>query len=135
MLAALYPWLHLVGRILFTMIFISSGINHFTKLGPMAAYAGSRRVPMPKVTVPITGLIALVGGVLVLLGWHRFIGAGLLALFLLLTAFLMHNFWIDTDPMRKQTEMVQFMKNIALTGAALFIMVYSGMNWPMSLGG
>jgi len=30
---ALYPWMHLVGRTLFAMIFAGSGISHFTQRG------------------------------------------------------------------------------------------------------
>ncbi len=131
----LYPWMHLIGRILFSMIFIWSGISHFVKYKDMVAYTESRGAPQPKVTVPITGAMALVGGVLVLFGWHRFIGAGVLVIFLLLTATLMHNFWKDEDPMMKQNQMAHFMKNLAMAGAALLIAFYAGTHWPMSLGG
>ncbi len=131
----LYPWMHLVGRILFAMIFIGSGMNHFTKLNDMAAMAQSRGVPAPKAATAGSGLLIVVGGLLVLLGWHRFIGAGLLVIFLLLSAFMMHAFWKETDPMAQMNEMAHFMKDLALAGAALFIAFYAGHPWPMSLGG
>ncbi|MFQ6045437.1 MAG: DoxX family protein [Gemmatimonadales bacterium] len=131
----LYPWMHLIGRILFSFLFIMAGINHLAKFKDMVAYAESRGAPQPKITVPLTGVMALVGGVFVVLGWHRFIGAGLIAIFLLLTAVLMHNFWRDTDPMARQNEMTHFMKNFVMLGAALFIAFYGGTSWPMSLGG
>ncbi len=132
---ALYPWMHLIGRILFSMIFVMAGMNHLVKYKDMVAYAQSRGAPQPKVTVPITGVMAVVGGVLVLLGWHRFIGAGLIAIFLLLTAVLMHSFWKETDPTAKQNEMAHFMKDLSMAGAALLIAFYAGTHWPMSLGG
>ncbi|MEZ5259823.1 MAG: hypothetical protein R2705_23945 [Ilumatobacteraceae bacterium] len=34
---------------------------------------------------------------------------------------MMHRFWEETDPQTKQVEMAQFMKNIAICGAALII--------------
>ncbi len=131
----LYPWMHLVGRILFSIVFIMSGINHFTQMNMMVGYATAKKAPAPKVTVPLTGAVSLIGGVLVLLGWHRFIGAGLLFLFMLSTAFMIHAFWKETDPMAKAGEMAHFMKDLALGGAALLIAFYSGPEWPMSLGG
>ncbi len=132
---ALYPWMHLVGRILFSMVFIGSGLNHFLKLKESTAYAQSKGVPAAKLVTLVSGLMILVGGVFVLLGWHRFIGAGLLVIFLVPTAFVMHAFWRETDPMMMQTEMSHFMKDLALAGAALLVAFYGGMSWPMSLGG
>jgi hypothetical protein len=44
----LYPWLHLIGRILFATLFIGSGLNHLFKANDMAAYAQSKGVPAPK---------------------------------------------------------------------------------------
>ena len=131
---AIYPWMHLIGRILFSMLFIMGGLNHFMKRADMTAYAASRGAPMPPVTVVLTGVLAVAGGIMVMLGWRRFIGAGLLVLFLFLTAIFMHNFWKDTDPMVRQNEMTQFMKNMALAGAALFIAYYGASDWPMAVG-
>ena len=132
---ALYPWMHLIGRTLFAMVFIGGGLNHFTKLNDVTGYARSRGVPSPKLATIVTGFMAVPGGVLIVLGWHRFIGAGLIVLFALSTAFMMHNFWRDADPMAKQNEMAHFMKDLALAGGALFMAYYGGGGWPMSLGG
>jgi uncharacterized membrane protein YphA (DoxX/SURF4 family) len=131
----LYPWMHLVGRILFSMIFIASGIGHLVQLEATAAYAQSKGLPAPKLAASLSGVMILIGGALVLIGWTRFIGAGLLVLFLLPTAFLMHPFWKETDQMAKQNEMAHFMKDVSLAGAALLIAYYAGPWWPLSLGG
>ncbi len=126
--------IHVVGRVLFSMMFIMSGMNHLMKLNDMSAYAESKGVPAPKALTAVSGLMIMVGGVLVLLGWHRFIGAGLIAVFLLPTAMLMHAFWKETDPAARMNEMAHFMKDMAMAGAALLIAFYSGTVWPMSLG-
>ncbi len=126
--------IHVVGRVLFSMMFIMSGMNHLMKLNDMSAYAESKGVPAPKVLTAVSGLMIMVGGVLVLLGWHRFIGAGLIAVFLLPTAMQMHAFWKETDPAARMNEMAHFMKDMAMAGAALFIAFYAGTVWPMSLG-
>ena len=73
----LWPWMHIVGRVLFSAIFINSGIAHLTKTQMFAGYAKSRGAPTPTASVVLSGIMILVGGVLILLGWHRFIGAGL----------------------------------------------------------
>ncbi len=126
--------IHVVGRVLFSMMFIMSGMNHLMKLNDMSAYAESKGVPAPKVLTAVSGLMIMVGGVLVLLGWHRFIGAGLITIFLFSTAMLMHAFWKETDPPARMNEMAHFMKDMAMAGAALLIAFYSAAAWPMSLG-
>lgn len=35
----------------------------------------------------------------------------------------MHNFWAAEDPQTRQVEMAQFMKNLALAGAAIIVFV------------
>jgi putative oxidoreductase len=132
---ALYPWMHLIGRICFALIFLNSGIGHLMKMDAMVGYAQSKKAPLPKIGVPVSGILILVGSVLIILGWHRFIGAGLLFIFLAPTAFIMHAFWKETDPMAKMGEMVHFLKDLGLAGAALLIAFYARYPWPMSLGG
>lgn len=135
MLEQLYPWFHLVGRILFSFLFIASGMNHFLKFKDMSGYAKMRGIPAPGVSTIVIGVFIVVGGVTILLGWRRFVGAGLIAISMVLTATLMHPFWKENDPMAKMNEMIHFMKDLALCGAALLIAYYAGLPWPMSLGG
>lgn len=132
----LFPWMHLVGRVFFSMIFIVSGMNHFVKLKEMSGYAQAKGVPAANFGTILVGVMILAGGILVLLGWHRFIGGGLVAISMFLTATLMHPFWKETDPAAKMNEMIHFMKDLSLCGAALLIAFYAGHSgWPMSLGG
>ncbi len=131
----LYPWMHLMGRILFSMIFIGSGLNHLMNSQATAQYAEMKGVPGAKPAVILSGLMILAGGIMVLLGWNRLIGAWLLVVFLVPTAFMMHAFWKETDPMAKQNEMAHFLKTLALAGAALLMVYYANDPWPMSLGG
>ena len=131
----LYPWMHLMGRILFSMIFIGSGLNHLMNSQATAQYAETKGVRSAKPAVILSGLMILAGGIMVLLGWNRSIGAWLLVVFLVPTAFMMHAFWKETDPMAKQNEMAHFLKTLALAGAALLMVYYANDPWPMSLGG
>lgn len=127
--------LHVVGRLLFGMLFIVKGMNYLVKLNDKSAYAASKGVPAAKPATVVSGLMIVVGGAFVLLGWHRFIGAGLLFLFLVPAAVMIHPFWKETEPAARANEMSHFLKNLALAGAALLIAFYGSPSWPVSLGG
>ena len=110
-----------VGQILFALIFVNSGISHLTKLDAMTGYAKYKKVPAAKLSVVVSGLMILVGGIFVGLGIYADLGALLLAIFLIPTAFLMHNFWKETDPTAKMNETISFFKDLSLAGAALML--------------
>jgi uncharacterized membrane protein YphA (DoxX/SURF4 family) len=108
-------------RILFGGFFLMSGINHFAKLEAMTGYAKYKKLPAAKLGVLISGLMLVIGGLSVILGYYADLGALLLAIFLVLAAVIFHNFWKETDATAKQNEMLGFMKDIALAGAALIL--------------
>ncbi|WP_419703562.1 DoxX family protein [Promicromonospora sp. NFX87] len=109
----------LIGRVLFVALFLGSAVGHLTQTDAMAGYAASRGVKMARPATVVSGVMMVLGGLSVLLGVWGDLGALLLFLFLVPTAFLMHGFWRETDPTARQTEMVQFNKDVALAGAAL----------------
>ena len=131
---SLSPYLHLLGRLLFAALFVTSGINHLTQLQGVAGYAQSKGVPAPKAMTVITGVMILVGGAFVALGWQRFIGAGLIFVALVPISWMMHAYWKTQDPMMRVNEQAHFKKNVTLAGAALLIAFYAGEPWPLSLG-
>ena len=111
-----------LGRTLFSLIFIMAGMNNFSS--GTIAYAAHAGVPMADIMVPISGVIAMVGGLSVMLGFGARIGAALLILFLVPVTLLMHNFWNVTDPAAAQLQMVMFMKNLSMLGGAILIAFY-----------
>ena len=124
-------YIPLVGRILYSLIFIAFGFNHLANLSQMSQYAGSMGVPLPTVAVVITGIMILAGGLSILLGYKAKVGSLLLVVFLVPTSFIMHAFWGIEDPMQSQLQMVMFMKNLSMAGAA-FMFYYFGTG-PLSL--
>ena len=111
----------LIGRILFGGFFLMSGINHFTKLEAMTGYAKYKKLPAAKLGVLLSGLMLVLGGIYIILGFYTDLGLLLIAIFLVLAAVIFHNFWKETDATAKQNEMLAFMKDIALAGGALIL--------------
>ena len=124
-------YLVLLGRILYVAIFIMAAPGHFA--AGTIAYAASKGVPMASIAVPLAGIIALAGGLSILLGYRAKWGAWLIVLFLVPVTFMMHNFWAMTDPNAAQMQQIMFMKNISMLGAALMIAHFG--SGPLSLDG
>ncbi|MCI0696993.1 DoxX family protein [candidate division KSB1 bacterium] len=109
----------LFGRILFSLIFVMSFFGHFSE--QVIRYAAAQGVLLASITVPLSGVIALLGGLSVALGYKAKWGAWLLVLFLVPVTFMMHNFWAVQDPMMAQMHQAMFMKNLSMLGGALLI--------------
>jgi putative oxidoreductase len=119
----------LLGRFLFAAIFIMSGPRHF--MSQTIAYAASQGAPMASIAVPLTGALALVGGLSILLGYRAKIGAWLIVLFLVLVTPMMHKFWGVADPMAQQIQMIMFFKNASMLGAAFLITQLGSGPWSL----
>jgi putative oxidoreductase len=122
----------MLGRLLFGGFFLYSGINHFKQREGMSQYAKGKNVPMPDVAVVASGAALVVGGASLLLGIKPKIGAAAVIGFLAGVSPVMHNFWKQEDPQQRQTEMIQFSKNMALLGGALALMGVEE-PWPISV--
>jgi putative oxidoreductase len=100
-------------------------------MGQTIAYSASRGVPLASLAVPFSGLLALAGGLSILLGYRARIGAWLIVLFLVGVTPMMHNFWTVTDPMMYQMQMVMFMKNVSMLGGALVVSQLGSGPWSL----
>jgi uncharacterized membrane protein YphA (DoxX/SURF4 family) len=124
-----------VGRILFSLVFIGSGIGHLTQAEGSSQYAAYKKVPSPKNMVLLSGVLMVLGGVAVILGFWMDLAGLCLAVLVLIMGFMMHRFWEETDGQTKQVEMAQFMKNVSIAGAGLIIAAIGyGAPWAINNG-
>ncbi|HEY6191450.1 MAG TPA: DoxX family protein [Bacteroidota bacterium] len=122
-------YLVLLGRILYSSIFVMSAFGHFSS--QTIGYAASVGVPFASIAVPLSGVMAILGGLSVAFGFKAKYGAVVLALFLIPVTFMMHNFWAVPDPMMARMQQAMFFKNFAMLGSA-FLISYFG-SGPLSL--
>ena len=118
-----------LGRLFFVSIFLMAGPNHFSS--QTIAYAASQGVPLASIAVPFSGILAIAGGLSILLGYRARLGAWLIALFLVAVTPLMHKFWGVADPMMHQLQMIMFLKNLAMLGGALLITQFGSGLWSL----
>jgi putative oxidoreductase len=109
----------LLGRIFYSAIFILAAPGHF-QAGHIQ-YAAQMGVPMPNILVPLSGVIALLGGLSILLGFKAKCGAWLIVIFLVPITLMMHKFWGLPDPQMAMMQQAMFMKNVSMLGGALII--------------
>ena len=104
------------GRTLLALIFVVSGFGKISNFAGTQGYMEAMGVP--GVLLPLVIALEILGGIAIILGWHTRIAAVLLAGFSLLSAVLFHANFGD------QMQMIMFMKNLALTGAFLMLVVH-----------
>ncbi|MCU4754386.1 DoxX family protein [Halobacteria archaeon AArc-curdl1] len=122
----------LFARVLFGGILAFMGLNHFLNLESMAGYAEFKGLPAPTLSVLASGGLLIFGGLSLISGVLPAIGAGALALFLLVSAVKMHDFW-NAEGEDAQNEMTSFLKNVYGAGAALAFLAVSNATWPYAL--
>ena len=107
--------LDLVARILISALFLLNGVfkisNYDGTVGWMEGFG------IPGILLIPAIILEIVGPVLIILGYKAKIAAGFLSLFCIATAVIFHNEFSD------QMQLGSFLKNIALAGGFLFILI------------
>ncbi|RBI58381.1 quinol oxidase [halophilic archaeon] len=122
----------LVARVLFGGLLAFQGLNHFQNADAMSGYAQSKGVPAARASVLLSGGMLIFGGLGIVLGAFPALAAGAVAVFLLVTTPMMHNFWAVPED-QQQAEMTNFIKNVELLGASVVFLVLSSESWAYAL--
>ena len=122
----------LMARLLMAAIFLASAIgNKIPQFKATAEYMQSEGVPNPKFALFGAIGLLLLGGLSVMSGaWTR-IGAMFLLVFLVAATYYFHDFWTFQDPIQRQLQTIQFMKNMAIAGGLLSLVAFGGGPWSV----
>jgi putative oxidoreductase len=121
-----------LGRVLLALIFIMSGYGKITGWPGVVGAVEAKGLPIPMLFGAGAILAELGGGLLVALGFKARLGALMLIIFTVVTTIVFHNFWAYEGPDR-QMQMINFMKNLSMTGGLLLILGYGA--GPLSVDG
>lgn len=105
----------LVGRILLSIMFILAGYSKLTAIAGTAGWFGSLGIPAPTLVAIAAGVVELVGGLAILVGFKTRIAALVLAAFTIAATLIAHTDLAD------QMQQLLFMKNLAVTGGFLIL--------------
>jgi putative oxidoreductase len=121
-LLILSPAIGIIARILFSLIFVLSGITHFTAMRSYVALMPPA-IPWRAFWVTISAIVELAGAALILFNYRPRLGGWLLVLFLIPVTIVVHGtaMLTLTDPIMRAVNVSMFLKGLAMIACALFI--------------
>ncbi len=122
----------LLARLALVTIFVVSTVsNKIPQFSQTVDYMTREGVPIPKAALAGAIGLLLLGGVSLLLGaWTR-IGACFLLVFLCAATYYFHDFWTIADPLQRQLQTIQFLKNLAIGGGLLALVAFGAGSWSV----
>tara|TARA_B100000965_G_scaffold174610_1_gene145734 strand:- start:62 stop:439 length:378 start_codon:yes stop_codon:yes gene_type:complete len=107
--------LDLLGRILISTLFLLNGVFKISNYDDTVSWMESFGIPGILIIPAI--ILEVVGPIFIIAGYKTKITASFLSIFCIVTAIIFHNDFSD------QMQFTSFLKNIALAGGFLFIVI------------
>ncbi|NER82635.1 MAG: DoxX family protein [Leptolyngbya sp. SIO1D8] len=122
---AIQKYIPLTARTFLAVIFIYTGIAKIGGFSGTQQQIASAGIPLAALVTVFTIVFEITGGVSILAGYKARMGALLLLVFLTPATLVFHN------PIGDPSQMIQFMKNLAIIGGLLMLLAYG--SGPISL--
>ena len=119
-----HPVVPLVGRLLMTYIFATSGLAKIFGWPDNVAYMSTRHLPMIPVLLAVAMVIEVAGSVCLVTGYQARIAAFVMFWYTTAVTVIFHNYWAASGMMAGMQE-THFRKNLAIMGG-LLMLAYSG---------
>lgn len=113
---ALNNLLTVVGRLALVAVFAGAAAQKIQNFNGVVGYMQSVDIPQPKIALVGAIVLLIAGSASILLGYRAKLGAVMLFVFLAAATYYFHPFW------KNPAEQINFMKNLSIAGALLFIM-------------
>ena len=112
----------LVGKLLFSLIFVVTSLMELGKFGMLTQMAKSKGAPLPEVGMVLWIAVKLFYVYALFSGHQLRLATWLLIAGLAVVSFFMHNFWAIKDFMEKIPQFIFFLRNISIAGSLLIIL-------------
>jgi len=112
-----------IGRLLISFIFLMSGLNKISNYANTSGWMESMGVSSS--LLPLVIIIEILAAIAIILGWKTKIAAFLLAGFCILSGLIFHNDFSN------KVEMIMLMKNFAIAGGFLILVVNGPGNFSL----
>ena len=108
----------LIGRVFLSVLFIMAGFGKLTGLAGTAQFFAAVGLPAPTVLAVVVGLLELLGGIAILVGFQTRAIAIVLAVFTLAATAIAHLNFAD------QMQLLMAQKNLAIAGGFLALAAF-----------
>lgn len=109
-----------IGRALLASIFIKNGLEHLQNPDPVVRAARGAEIPQPELAVQVNSGVMVGAGALLAVGLFPRLAGTALAASLVPTTVIGHPFW-DRQGREREQQQTQFLKNLALFGALMYV--------------
>jgi putative oxidoreductase len=107
-------------RLLLALMFVASGVSKLAGIEGTAGYIASVGLPAPQLLALGAGVLEVVAGTMLIVGWQARWAALALAAFTFVASVLFHNFWAQPAD-QAFVQQLMFMKNLGVIGGLLFV--------------
>nr|WP_297350006.1 DoxX family protein [uncultured Glaciecola sp.] len=111
----------LLGRFLLGVYFIVPGVQKITQYEFMAQYMSKHSVPFINELLPVTIVLQILLGIVIIVGFKAKLSAFLLAGMTLVISLYMHNFWNLPEGADVRHETQNFFKNMGVMAGLLVL--------------
>ena len=111
-------YLNVLARLLVSLIFLVSGFMKFMNYQGMVQVGAGAGLPAPAISIALAGVIEVVGGLALLIGWKVHWASLALFLYLIPATLIFHAAHLR-DAGQGQMQMVEVLKNLAIMGGLL----------------
>ena len=119
-----HPVIPLLGRLLITYIFATSGIAKVLSWSGNVAYMSTRHLPFIPALLAVAAFVELAGSICLITGYRARIAAVVMFLYMIAVTLLFHNYWAG-NPNLAGIQETHFRKNLAIMGG-LLMLAYGG---------
>ena len=120
MLDSLKSPLVVTGRVLLALMFIYAGFGKLGNIEGTAGYIATSGLPAPAALAVVVGLLEIVGGVFLAIGFQARWAALGLGVFTLIASVLFHPFWA-VPAEQAFVQQLLFMKNLSVAGGMFVV--------------
>ena len=125
-----HPVIPLLGRLLMTYIFATSGIAKIVAWDGNIAYMATRHLPFIPELLAIATAIEVGGSICLIIGYRARTAAVIMFFYMIVLTLLFHNYWALTGNLAGVQE-THFRKNLAIMGGLLMIAAFGTGRWTI----
>ena len=115
--------LPLFGRILLALIFVLAGIAKLGDPARTVAMMTSHGIPLPHILVFGAIMVELIGGLMLMAGWHGRLVAGVLCAYTLTLAVVFHAYWMASGA-EAAAQHALFFGHLSMMGGMLYVVAF-----------